>query len=77
MDSNLVCEYCGKRAELYPVKAWNKDEYRYYCKDHVDDVRENENLQQRRFVEYYSDEHKRRWLSEEKVRLWERLRRQI
>nr|WP_186324909.1 hypothetical protein [Paenibacillus bovis] len=50
--NNEFCYYCGKRAELYPVKAWNKDEYSYFCNEHVNEARSVQRHQSRRFVEY-------------------------
>ena len=70
-----TCLYCGKRGELYPVKMWNKDEYRYYCMDHYKDVLEHEREECNRFIEFYSLPERRKWLSEEDVELWKRLKR--
>lgn len=73
-QEKIYCEYCGERKELYPVKMWDKDIYRYYCIDHYRDVLQQEKEECRRFIEYYSVPERRNWLSEEDMKLWERLK---
>ena len=74
-ESYRACNYCGVRTEAYAVKSWNKDETRYYCIKHYHDAAQREIEERDRFIEYYSEESRRKWLPPSSLKLWEELKR--
>jgi hypothetical protein len=75
MAKKPCCSYClesdVKLAKLYDWE--NPEKYEWYCQEHWYAVRDFEEEQKERFTSYYSDEARKKSVSEEGLKLWERL----
>lgn len=74
MLKNGRCVYCGREKQVAPIANWDDPtKVRYYCQDHYYEVNMFEEKQKKAFLDYYSNETTRSWLSPKNLELYKRL----
>jgi hypothetical protein len=69
-----TCDYCNKKTEVAMLRDWNNEEIvRYYCRDHYDMVRREQEKEKYEFIKYYRDPNFRKWLTGKSLELYNRL----
>jgi hypothetical protein len=73
----MRCLFCHREGQTFPVKSWNNDQVKYYCKDHYRQVYNTEQNEKERFYEYYRDPLKFEWLNQRQKELYKKIRREF
>jgi hypothetical protein len=74
MVEDQTCSFCMKTdIQLFKLKEWDKEGYRYYCQEHWFQVRQFQIKQMQSFLNYYSDPHKFNLLNKRQQELYSQL----
>lgn len=69
-----ACFYCTSRQQLRALTMWyNPEQVYYYCREHYAMVHRVNEEKKAEFIEYYSNEERRKRLSEERLKLYYQL----
>lgn len=68
------CLYCTEETLVAPVENWDDpSKKRYYCQAHYYEMVNHQEKEKQKFIEYYSNEVTRSWLSPKNLELYNRL----